>query len=97
MQDRPAIKLYVPVLLGTKRIGRRSLDVARLRRRERVATELLDLAEYDFPLLEERLSDMPDPPAVLRSFQEKLVCANVADDAGLQHRPHARHRFLEGV
>ena len=74
-------ELYVPVLLGTRRIGRRSLDVARfllagLEGDAGVATELLDLLEYDFPLLEERLDDMLEPPVLLRDFQDRLKRAD---------------------
>jgi NAD(P)H-dependent FMN reductase len=72
---------YIPVILGSTRRGRQSPKVARfvaerLRRREGVETEVLDLAEYDFPMLEERLRFRDDPPAGLREFAERVARAD---------------------
>ena len=71
------MKLYIPVLLGTIRIERQSVHVARfivekLYEYEDVETELIDLAAYDIPLLEQRLSRMVDPPPGLRAFGEAM-------------------------
>lgn len=70
-------RLYIPVLEGTTRRGRQSIKVARflygrLRERENVETELLDLAEYDFPIMEERLRFRDDPPPGLQEFSKKI-------------------------
>ena len=71
----------IPVLLGTTRIGRKSEHMAhylleRLRTLESVSTELIDLATYDLPVFEERLSEMEDPPAGLLRFSEELSKAD---------------------
>ena len=42
-----------------------------MRRSERIATEILDLLEYNFPMMEERLRFRDDPPPRLREFSEK--------------------------
>jgi NAD(P)H-dependent FMN reductase len=39
---------------------------------ERVDTELLDLLEYDFPVMEERLHMRDDPPPRLTEYAEKI-------------------------
>ena len=71
------MKLYIPVLLGTTRIERQSIRVARFILRqfsafETVDTELIDLAHYDIPPLERRLRAMPDPPSGLRLFADAV-------------------------
>lgn len=71
----------MPVLLGSSRIGRRSGHVANfivsaLRDREGVATELLDLAEYEFPLMVQRFEDLREPPPNLEKFRRQLVAAD---------------------
>jgi len=73
--------LYIPVILGSVRRGRQSPRVARflaerLRRTGRVETEILDLAEYDFPIMEERLHQRDDPPPGLREFASRLARAD---------------------
>ena len=72
---------YIPVILGSTRRGRQSPKVARfiaerLRRTGRIETEILDLAEYDFPIMEERLRLRDDPPPGLREFSEKVLRAD---------------------
>lgn len=67
----------IPVLLGTTRIERLSERVARfiverLYDYEEVETTLIDLAAYDIPMLEQRLSQMQHPPSGLRAFDEAL-------------------------
>lgn len=69
--------IYLPVLLGTSRIGRQSIRVARgifdrLQTRPNIHTELLDLADYPFPPLRERLEEMVHPPAELAEFRQRL-------------------------
>ena len=68
---------YIPVILGSTRRGRQSPKVARfvsdrLKRTGRIETEILDLLEYNFPLMEERLSRREDPPPRLREYAEKI-------------------------
>ncbi len=63
----------IPVILGTIRRGRKSERVAtflinQLRATGRVEPQLLDLAEYNFPLMEERLRMREDPPPRLPEF-----------------------------
>ncbi len=73
--------LYIPLLLGSVRIGRRSEDVARvllnrLQRDERVRTEWLDVAEYRFEILQQRPADAPSVPKELEIFSAKLRAAD---------------------
>lgn len=69
---------YTPVILGSSRRGRMSSRVAtffvnELRRSGRFEPELVDLAEYAFPIMEERLSRRDDPPPRLEEFAGKIV------------------------
>ncbi|MDB5034139.1 MAG: NADPH-dependent reductase [Chlorobi bacterium] len=73
--------LNIPILLGSSRNGRKSVHVARyllekLQSRKMVDTRLLDLAEYDFPIMEERYVDMSPPPDGLREFAETIAGAD---------------------
>src|SRR5438128_11774218 len=59
---------YIPVILGSIRRNRESAKVAKfavnwLRRLEGVSTELLDLREFNLPMMEERLRFREDAPA----------------------------------
>jgi azobenzene reductase len=65
--------LNIPIILGSTRRGRQS--VKRMRAAG-VDTELLDLAEYDFPIMEERLSKRDDPPPRLQEFAAKVQAAD---------------------
>lgn len=81
MADNSPQRFYIPVLLGATRTGRQSVKVARfvherMRRREQIETELLDLLEYDFPIMEERLRFLDDPPPGLREFGAKIARAD---------------------
>ncbi len=42
----------------------------------RLNTELLDLGDYDFPIMEQRLSEMKIAPPGLQSFSDKLEFAD---------------------
>ena len=69
--------IKLPLLLGTMRSGRRSEDVAKylltkLEADPRFHSELLDLAAYPFGLLEQRPSEMTEPPAALEAFSQRL-------------------------
>jgi len=68
---------YIPVILGSTRRGRQSLKVAqflieRMQRSGQIEPELLDLAEYRFPIMEERLRFRNDPPPHLQEFADKI-------------------------
>ena len=70
-------RLNIPVLLGTIRAGRRSVHVARLlldglEGRDQVATELIDLADLDLPVMRVRLGETDDPPSGAVGLSEKL-------------------------
>ncbi|WP_013334369.1 NADPH-dependent FMN reductase [Gloeothece verrucosa] len=75
--------MYVPIVLGSSRVGRRSLKVAQwilqeLQGLDRVATELIDLGEYQLPILEERLNQMAIPiPGVVK------FCAKLGEADGI--------------
>ena len=68
---------YIPIIAGSTRRERQSIKVARfvfarLRERKGVETELLDLLEYNFPIMEERLHRLNDPPPRLKEYGEKI-------------------------
>lgn len=68
---------YIPIIVGSTRRDRQSIKVARfvfarLQQRAGVTTELLDLLEYNFPIMEERLHRRDDPPPRLQEFGEKI-------------------------
>ncbi len=70
--------MYIPIILGSVRRNRRSVRVARfvrslLARRSALETELLDLAEFDFPVMVERLRLRDDPPAGLQRFSDAIA------------------------
>lgn len=72
---------YIPIILGSTRRERQSSKVARfvydrMREREQIETEILDLLEYDFPIMEERLRFRDDPPPRLVEFSEKISRAD---------------------
>ncbi len=71
---------YIPIILGSTRRGRQSGKVARfvLRRIENAGaeSEILDLAAYKFPIMEERLRFRDDPPPRLREFADKMARAD---------------------
>jgi len=68
---------YVPTLLGSTRRGRMSERVARflvgqLQQTGKAQTELIDLAELNLPIMEERLHERDDPPPGLVGFGERV-------------------------
>ena len=68
---------YIPVILGSTRRGRQSPKVARfiterMKRTNRIEGEILDLLEYNFPIMEERLRLRDDPPPGIKEFSEKI-------------------------
>ncbi|NES45699.1 NAD(P)H-dependent oxidoreductase [Moorena sp. SIO2C4] len=77
MEELSKIKLKIPIVLGSCRIGRESLKVAKfilgeLIEQNRIDTELIDLGEYKLPMLEERLQDSSNPPDNVLQFCSKL-------------------------
>ena len=71
----------IPVIVGSTRRGRQTLKVARfiqrrLVERDGIESDLLDLAEYDFPIMEERLRLRDDPPPGLTEFSERVARAD---------------------
>ena len=71
--------LYIPIILGSTRRGRQSPKVARFlaeRLGRQAETEILDLAEYDFPMMEERLRMQETPPSGVAEFSGKLQRAD---------------------
>jgi NAD(P)H-dependent FMN reductase len=75
------MSLTIPLLLGTPRIGRQSAHVAAhlhaiMRAADGVTAPLLDLSELDFPVMEQRLADMADPPPGLAEFSATIAGAD---------------------
>jgi len=73
--------LYVPIIVGSTRRERQTIKVARyifarLRVRGNVETILLDLLEYNFPIMEERLHRRDDPPPRLREYAGHIARAD---------------------
>ena len=66
----------IPVLVGSVRRGRQSIRVARFAcdrlRRAGADAPLLDLAEFNLPIMEERLHRRDDPPPGLVPFSEAI-------------------------
>jgi NAD(P)H-dependent FMN reductase len=68
---------YIPIIAGSTRRDRQSIKVARFvfsrfQQRKNVQTELLDLLQLNFPIMEERLHRRDDPPPGLREYGEKI-------------------------
>ena len=71
----------LPIVLGSTRSGRQSGKVARfilstMEEDPRLNTELLDLGDYNFPIMDQRLSEMDVAPPALQSFSDKLERAD---------------------
>lgn len=69
--------MHISILSGSTRINRQShraaLALEKAIRREGAHTvEILDLAEYQFPMLEEVLHRHPNPPAGLADFADRV-------------------------
>jgi len=75
------MSLSIPLLLGSSRIGRRSVHVAEhlhglMRATDGVTAPLLDLSVLKFPIMDERLADMAHPPPGLAEFAATLAAAD---------------------
>lgn len=72
--------LRIPVLIGSVRRGRQSIRAARFAvdrlARAGADASLLDLAELDLPVMEERLHMRDDPPPGLERFSETIASAD---------------------
>ena len=72
--------LQIPVLVGSVRRGRQSIKVARFAsdRLEKAGASapLLDLAELNLPIMEERLHMRDDPPSGLVRFSQAVKAAD---------------------
>lgn len=73
--------LFIPVIVGSTRRERQTIKVARyvfnrLRSRKQVETVLLDLLEYNFPIMEERLHRRDDPPPRLQEYAGHIARAD---------------------
>ncbi len=71
----------IPILLGTARTGRKSERVAHylhlcLSEHSNVETEIIDLLDYPFPLMENRMNVMEEIPDNLKQFSVKLQQAD---------------------
>ncbi|MCC6459641.1 MAG: NAD(P)H-dependent oxidoreductase [Saprospiraceae bacterium] len=69
--------MHISILSGSTRINRQSHRVAlalekAIRREDLHTAEVLDLAEYQFPMLEEVLHRHPNPPEGLADFAERV-------------------------
>jgi NAD(P)H-dependent FMN reductase len=67
----------IPIIAASTRRDRQSIKVARfvlsqLQQWPNVQTELLDLLEYNFPIMEEWLHHRNDPPPRLQEFADKI-------------------------
>lgn len=76
-----SMMFYIPIILGSTRRERQSPKVARfllarIQRTGRVESEILDLADYNFPIMEERLRRRDDPPPRLQEFADKIARAD---------------------
>jgi NAD(P)H-dependent FMN reductase len=73
----PRFMFYIPIAVGSTRRDRQTIKVARfvlarLQSLTGVQSELLDLLEYNFPIMEERLHRRDDPPSRLQEFGDKI-------------------------
>ncbi len=70
----------IPIILGSVRTGRQSPKAAKFvfqrMQQSGIDTEILDLLDYQFPIMEERLSRLENPPPGLREFGEKIQHAD---------------------
>ncbi len=71
----------IAIISSSVRIGRQSHNVALyfdkyIRENNLAASEILDLKEFNFPVLEERLSKTPDASDEAKRFSEKIMKAD---------------------
>ena len=73
--------INISIILASTRIGRQSHKPAKyllgkLNEISGINAELLDLAEYNFPILDERLAYHPNPSDKLKEFSAKLTASD---------------------
>lgn len=74
--------MKIAIISGTKRIGRKSHLVATYLQSlleanaDVTETVMLDVADYDFPVMEERYDRHPNPPERLEEFHKHLISAD---------------------
>lgn len=88
------LTLSIPLILGTRRVGRRSAHVARLASAElarisSVRSELLDLADCDLPVMELRADRACEMLPDVRRFCDELA----ASDAVLIVTPEYKNSY----
>lgn len=71
----------IPVISGSIRSGRNTPRLARLlarhlQQRDDVQCEVVELADLDLPMLQERLARLPEPPAALVRFGALIGAAD---------------------
>ncbi len=72
---------YIPIILGSTRKGRQSPKAARfvfkrMQQNNKIETEIIDLLDCRFPIMEERLRNLENPPPGVREFGEKVKRAD---------------------
>ena len=73
--------LKLKILLGTIRADRKSEAVAKsllaqAQQDQVIQAELIDLKDYPFPVMEQRLDQLQDAPAFMQEFSDRLEEAN---------------------
>lgn len=73
--------LHIAIISGSIRTGRKSHSVAKyfnnyINSQKLATAEILDLKEFNFPVMEERLIHLADPPASVKLFSEKIIKAD---------------------
>src|ERR1044071_5985932 len=68
---------YIPIILGRTRRGRRTPRAAyfiakRMAQTSRIEPEIIDLLDYDLPMIEERMRFRDDPPPRALQLSGKL-------------------------
>jgi len=74
-------KLNIPIMLGSVRRNRQSPKVARwlhrcLEANDRIRSEVVDLAELEIPVMEERLRLLDDPPRGVVTMSEAIAAGD---------------------
>ena len=72
---------HIAIISGSVRLGRQSHHVAMYLEKfilesGLASAELIDLKEYNFPVLEERLSRTPDPTPAMKDFSGRIAKAD---------------------
>lgn len=73
--------MHIAIISGSVRTGRKSHNAAKYFHKyitaQHLATaEILDLKEYHFPVMEERLINLSDAPDSVKLFSEKIIKAD---------------------